>query len=69
VRQPKITRQDRLANDIALYTQQVGRKAQRGADPNDRKHDQELESRLKRMSPLDIDQLTRADNDEPDGSD
>lgn len=64
MRKPKITRQDRLANDLALHVRQIGRKAQRGEEPNDREHDHELENRLKRMSPLDIDRLTRADDDE-----
>lgn len=65
MRKTKISRQDRLANEIALFTQRAGRKAPKGGlDPNDRKLDHELEHRLKHMSPLDIDELTRADDDE-----
>lgn len=64
MRKQKTTRQDRLANEVALFAQQVGRKAQKGVEPNDRKHDHKLERRLKHMSPLGIDKLTRAGDDE-----
>lgn len=64
MRKQKIARHDRLANEVALFVQQVGRKAQKGVEPNDRKHDHELERRLKHMSPIDIDKLIRTDDDE-----
>ena len=64
MRKPKITRRDRLTNEVALYLRQVGRKAPKGGmDPNDRTLDHELELRLKRMSPLDFNDLTRADDE------
>ncbi len=61
---PKPKKRDKLASDVAIYLREVGRKAQKGQEPNDRGHDRELERKLKRMSPLEIDALTRADDDE-----
>lgn len=60
---PKPKKRDKLASELAIYLREVGRKAQKGQEPNDRGHDRELERKLKRMSPLEIDALSR-DEDE-----
>jgi hypothetical protein len=50
----------RAAAALALYVKQVGRKAQKGVEPNDRRHDREVERAARRMSPLRFDALLRA---------
>lgn len=54
----------RLASDVAVYLREVGRKTQKGRDPNDRGHDRELERKLRRMRPEDVDALMRSGDDE-----
>ncbi len=63
---PKPRKRKKLASDIAIYLREVGRKAQKGQEPNDRGHDRELERKLKRMSPFEIDALTRAEDEDMD---
>ena len=63
---PKPRKRKKLASDIAIYLREVGRKAQNGQEPNDRGHDRELERKLKRMSPFEIDALTRAEDEDMD---
>jgi len=55
-------RRERKAAALALYVKQVGRKAQKGVEPNDRRHNKEVERRAKRMSPIEFDALLRADD-------
>jgi hypothetical protein len=54
----------RLASATALYLRQIGRKAQKRVEPNDRRFDRELDEKLKRMRPEDIDALFRDGDDE-----
>ena len=63
---PKPRKRKKLASDIAIYLREVGRKAHKGQEPNDRGHDRELERKLKRMSPFEIDALTRAEDEDMD---
>jgi len=63
---PKPRKRKKLASDIAIYLREVGRNAQKGQEPNDRGHDRELERKLKRMSPFEIDALTRAEDEDMD---
>jgi hypothetical protein len=42
----KLTAEERKARKaaaVALYVKQVGRKAQKGVEPNDRRHDRKVE--------------------------
>jgi uncharacterized protein (TIGR02996 family) len=48
--------------DLALFLRQDARKAEAGHDPNDRGYDRELEERVKRMSPEDLDRLMRGED-------
>jgi len=61
---PKSKIPGRLASDVAVYLRQVGRKAQKGQNPNDRGHDRELEQKLRQMRPEDFDALIRAGEDD-----
>ena len=56
-------KKQRLADAAAHYLREVGHKAQKGVDPNDRGHDRKLEQRLKRMSPEEVDQLFRGETE------
>jgi len=54
----------RLASDAAArYLREVGRKRQKGIEPNDRSHDRKFEQKLKRLPPEDVDALFRGDED------
>ena len=46
-----------LANDLALFVQQYARKAQRGIEPNDRRHSTEAERKLKQLKPEQLSEL------------
>jgi hypothetical protein len=52
-------RQKKLAGDVAAFLRSYGRKAPRGGEPNDRGYDRELEAKLKRMRPEELDALMR----------
>lgn len=56
-------KKQRLADAAAHYLREVGRKARKGVDPNDRGHDRKLEQKLKRMSPEEVDALFRGEAD------
>jgi hypothetical protein len=43
----------------ALYIKQIGRKAQKGVEPNDRKFDRDFDRKAKRMPPIEFDALLR----------
>lgn len=52
------------AATVQKFLTDTGRKAHRGApDPNDRSTDHEVELRLKRMKPEDVDRLMRDDEE------
>jgi hypothetical protein len=57
---PTQKKHERLASDIAVYLKKVGRKAQKGQEPNDRCYDRELERKLQQLRPADFDALVRA---------
>jgi len=56
-------KKQRLTEATAHYLRQIGRKAQKGQEPNDRGFDRKLDEKLKRMRPEDVDALVR-DEDE-----
>lgn len=56
-------RKQRLGAATARYLRQIGRKAQKGVEPNDRQYDRELDEKLKRMRPEDVDALFRGEGD------
>lgn len=59
-------RQQRLAlkaADVAIFVRQYGRKAQKGVEPNDRKYNRNVQRRIGRMDPLELDRLMRKDED------
>lgn len=56
-------KKQRLANATATYLRQIGRKAQKGVEPNDRAYDRKLDHKLKRMRPEDVDALFRGEDD------
>jgi hypothetical protein len=51
--------------EIARFVRRTGRKAQKRVEPNDRLSDAdvELQGKLRRMSPADLDALMREDED------
>jgi hypothetical protein len=53
----------RLTLATALYLRQIGRRAQKGEEPNDRGFDRKLDEKLKRMRPEDVDALFRGEED------
>lgn len=61
-------RQDKLKAQIGVFMRQYRRKAEAGWDPNDRKYDRELEAKLKRMSPEELDALMNDTDDDPPAS-
>ncbi|WP_156527986.1 hypothetical protein [Bradyrhizobium stylosanthis] len=48
---------------VCVFTQQYGRKAQRGVEPNDRRYSREMERKLKQLKPERLDLLMRDDED------
>ena len=63
---PKQKTRAKLVGDVALYLKKVGRKAQKGQEPNDRGHDRRLEQKLRRMRPEEFDAVIR--DGEEDGA-
>jgi hypothetical protein len=56
----------KLAEDIAVFVQQYGRKKRAsGYDPNDRDYDRKIEKLVKRMDPVELDTLLRGDDEGP----
>ena len=55
-------KKQRLNDAAARYLRQVGRKAQKGMDPNDRGYDRRFEQKLKRLPPEDVDALFRGED-------
>jgi hypothetical protein len=63
-------RKKKLAGELAAFLRSYGRKAPRGGEPNDRGYDRELEARVKRMRPEELDALLRDEvEDEPGAAD
>ena len=59
--------------DVGLFLRQYGRKAHRGHDPNDRSYSRDVEKKIKRMKPEELDRLMSGDQTEseertPDGA-
>jgi hypothetical protein len=50
---------ERKAAAWQLFIKSIGRKAQRGVEPNDRKHSIRMDKMLRRMPPEDFDRLIR----------
>jgi hypothetical protein len=48
---------------IADFVRKYQRKAQKRVEPNDRRHDVEIERSIKRMHPLALDRLLRDDDE------
>lgn len=49
--------------EIAQFIRQVGRKSQKGAEPNDRRHDRKLEEMVRRLNPEELDRMLRDDEE------
>lgn len=60
------SRKDRIAQEIGLFMQQYGRKAQRHTEPNDRPYDRKLEEQLKRLPPEELGRLLSGEEDDDD---
>jgi len=58
-------RKERLQGRLGAFIQQYARPAHPGQDPNDRRYDREMERRVKRMDPEELDALMHSE--EPDG--
>jgi hypothetical protein len=52
----------RVAGELTTFVQQYARKAYPNWDPNDRRYDRDVEKRVKRMRPEELDQLLRDDD-------
>jgi uncharacterized protein (TIGR02996 family) len=50
--------------DIGLFLKQYGRKTKNTPDPNDRHYSREIEARVKRMKPEELDRLMRGEEDD-----
>lgn len=49
--------------DLGTFLRQYGRKADRNHDPNDRSYDRQIENKIKRMAPEDLDRLMRGEDE------
>jgi hypothetical protein len=56
-------RRERKAGDIVLLVKQIGRKAQKGVEPNDRRINDKAKRKLKHLKPDVIDSLLRDADD------
>jgi hypothetical protein len=57
-------KRERKAAAWQIFVKRIGRKAQRGVEPNDRKHSKKMARSLRRMRPEDFDQLVRQGEDD-----
>lgn len=48
---------------LKVFIRQYGRKAQKGAEPNDRRYDTAIERAIKHLKPEELDRLLRDDED------
>ena len=53
-----------LINDVTLFAKAYARKAQRGAEPNDRGYDRSIEHRIKHMKPEELSKLLNEESEE-----
>ncbi|QEH34900.1 hypothetical protein OJF2_34450 [Aquisphaera giovannonii] len=58
------TRRRKLAGELGPFVQQYRRKSYATHDPNDRRYDRELEAKIKRMPPEELDRLLHGDIDD-----
>jgi len=59
-----VKRRDWLRKQLPAFLREYGRTSRRrGADPNDRHYDRELEQQVKRMDPQELDDLMRSDDE------
>jgi uncharacterized protein (TIGR02996 family) len=63
-RERRRRKRELLQADVAMFLKQYARKAEANTDPNDRRYSRQLEERLKRMRPEDLDRLIRGEDDE-----
>jgi len=56
-------KRERMAAAVQVFTKQYARKAQRGAEPNDRRYDRGSEGIVSRMRPEHLDDLLRNGED------
>ncbi len=56
--------QEGYASVIGLFLQQYQRKAQRGAEPNDRQYDRKIERYIRRMKPEELDKVLNGEEDD-----
>jgi len=57
-------RTNRLAAQLSSFVKQYGKKAQRGAEPNDRQYSREAEEAMKRLSPVELSAVLNSEIDE-----
>lgn len=50
-------RKERLQGRVGAFMRQYARRRQRGRDPNDRGYDREVEAQVKRLGPLELEEL------------
>ena len=55
-----------MASVIGFFLQQYQRKAQRGAEPNDRQYDRKIERYIRRMKPEELDKVLNGEEEEDD---
>jgi hypothetical protein len=51
------------AGALRRFVDQYGRKAQKGVEPNDRHYDEKVARSVKRMKPVQLDELMRDDEE------
>jgi hypothetical protein len=51
------------AASVQLFVQRYGRRAQKGAEPNDRRYERKTERVIRRLKPTDLDGLMRGDEE------
>lgn len=49
------------AAEVQRFVTKYGRKAQKGVESNDRKHDKKTERAIRQMDPIELDRLMRED--------
>jgi hypothetical protein len=57
----KRRRRELLADEVATFIKKYQRKHYPNTDPNDRTYDREIEAKIKRMSPEELDELLHGD--------
>jgi hypothetical protein len=57
-------RKKAIEKEFGTFLRQYARRAQKGADPNDRTYDRNIEEHLRRLKPEELDRLIHGDDDE-----